>query len=70
MKASTGKYITNANTDDRHRKDALEFMVKTFEIFPEISLVYADVIIMETENEIFENCTPVGYLLYVEGREE
>ena len=24
IKASTGKYITNANTDDRHRKDALK----------------------------------------------
>ena len=61
IKAATGKYITNANTDDRHRKDALEVMVGILEMLPEISLVYADVIITETENEKFESCTPVGH---------
>ncbi|MBW1740042.1 MAG: glycosyltransferase [Deltaproteobacteria bacterium] len=61
IKAASGKYITNANTDDRHRKDAFEVMVNTLEAHPEISLVYADVIITETENEIFEKCTPVGF---------
>ncbi len=33
IQAATGKYITNANTDDRHRKDALEVMVKFFRHF-------------------------------------
>jgi len=61
IKASTGKYITNANTDDRHRKDALEVMSKMLETLPKIALVYADVVITETENETFKNCTPVGY---------
>ncbi len=60
IKAATGKYITNANTDDRHRKDAYGIMVKTIEKNPEVSLVYADVIITETDNETFENCTPIG----------
>ncbi|MGD9046103.1 MAG: tetratricopeptide repeat protein, partial [Desulfobacterales bacterium] len=60
IKASQGKYITNANTDDRLRNDALEVMVNTLETLPEISLVYADVIITETENETFKRCTPVG----------
>ena len=60
IKASSGKYITNANTDDRLRPDAFEVMVNALESNPEIALVYADVIITETENETFERCTPVG----------
>ena len=60
IKASQGRYITNANTDDRLRKDAFEVMVNTLETYPTIVLVYADVLITETENETFERCTPVG----------
>jgi FkbM family methyltransferase len=61
IKASQGRYITNANTDDRLRQDAFEVMVNTLEAHPEIALVYADVIITETENENFEGCTPAGF---------
>lgn len=61
IKASSGKYITNANTDDRHRKDALEIMVNELENNKDIDLVYYDFIITDTENETFEKCTPVGY---------
>ena len=61
IKAAQGQYITNANTDDRLRHDALEVMVNALEENPEIALVYANVIITETENETFERCTPVGY---------
>ena len=60
IKAATGKYITNANTDDRHRKDALERMVNVLEARSDVVLVYADVIKTKTENETFENCTSVG----------
>jgi tetratricopeptide (TPR) repeat protein len=60
IKASQGKYITNANTDDRLRHDAYEVMVNILEAHPEIALVYADVIITETENENFSRCTPIG----------
>jgi glycosyltransferase involved in cell wall biosynthesis len=60
IKVSSGKYITTANTDDRHRKDALERMARVLDMRPDITLVYADVIITETENETFEACTPVG----------
>ena len=70
IKASSGKYITNANTDDRHRKDALEVMSKMLERLPEIALVYADVIITETENETFKNCTPVGYFHWMDWKRE
>ncbi|MCK5205638.1 MAG: glycosyltransferase, partial [Desulfobacterales bacterium] len=60
IKAATGKYITNANTDDRHRKDAFERMVNVLEMRSDVALVYADVIKTETENETFEHCTAVG----------
>ena len=61
IKAASGKYITNANTDDRHRGDAFEVMSSILETLPEISLVYADVIITKTANESFKHCTPVGF---------
>jgi Flp pilus assembly protein TadD len=60
IKLASGKYITNANTDDRHRKDAFERMVNLLEMRPDIALVYADLLKTETPNETFENCTPVG----------
>ena len=70
IKAATGEYITNANTDDRHRKDAYEIMVKILEDNSDVALVYADVIITETENETFENCTPVGTFKWLEWNRE
>ena len=62
IKLATGKYITNANTDDRHRRDALEQMVKLLEAKPDIDLVYADAIKTQTADESFERCTPTGML--------
>lgn len=52
-----GRYITNANTDDRHRRDAFEMMVKTLDALPEVDLVYADVLITRLANETFETTT-------------
>ncbi len=60
IKAASGKYITNANADDRHRKDAFEIMVNELESDCNIDLVYADDIVTETENETFEHHTPTG----------
>jgi len=60
IKAASGKYITNANTDDRHAPCAFEKMIHTLEDYPDISLVYANVWITEKENETFENFTPAG----------
>jgi len=55
IKVARGKFITNANTDDRHRKDALEIMAKTLQANPDIALVYADQIRTDTPNDTFEN---------------
>ncbi|MGA1869736.1 MAG: glycosyltransferase [bacterium] len=60
IKAARGTYITNANADDRHAKDAFERMAAILEARPDIVLVYAGVIITKTENETFDRCTPIG----------
>jgi tetratricopeptide (TPR) repeat protein len=60
IRAASGKYITNANTDDRHRPDAFEIMVNVLEARPEVVLVYADVLKTKTPNETFTQCHPIG----------
>jgi len=62
IKLAHGKYITNANTDDRHRRDALEKLVDILERDPRVAISYGDCVVTDTENECFENCTPVGRL--------
>lgn len=54
IRLAKGKYITNANTDDRHSKDALEVMANHLDNMPEISLVYSDCYMTEIPNETFE----------------
>ncbi|MEG4802915.1 FkbM family methyltransferase [Microcoleus sp. ARI1-B5] len=53
IKMSRGAYITNANTDDRHRPDALEIMAKYLDENAEVSLVYADQLITTAVNDTF-----------------
>lgn len=60
VKLASGKYLTNANTDDRHRRDALERMASVLEVRSEVALVYANVYITETPNETFDRHTRVG----------
>ena len=55
VKAARGQFLTNANTDDRHSKDAYEIMVKTFLDNPDVALVYGDQIKTDTPNDTFEN---------------
>lgn len=62
IKAASGKYITNANSDDRHRKDAFEIMADLLEKEQDVDFVYADNIVTEFENETFENHTPAKYV--------
>jgi tetratricopeptide (TPR) repeat protein/GT2 family glycosyltransferase len=64
IKIARGKYITNANTDDRHRHDAFEHMAGVMDARPEIDLIYADVIKTRTPNQTFETCTPTGVLCW------
>lgn len=50
-----GKYITNTNTDDRHRHDALERLAKALEAHPAMALCYADVAVTTEENKTFRS---------------
>jgi glycosyltransferase involved in cell wall biosynthesis len=54
-KVARGTFLTNANTDDRHREDALEVMAKTLREDPDIALVYGDQIYTDTPNPTFAN---------------
>jgi glycosyltransferase involved in cell wall biosynthesis/Tfp pilus assembly protein PilF len=60
LRAAHGKYITNANTDDRHKRDALEKLVDILEKRPDMVLAYGDCFITRVENEQFEKFTPAG----------
>jgi glycosyltransferase involved in cell wall biosynthesis/ADP-heptose:LPS heptosyltransferase/predicted O-methyltransferase YrrM len=53
VKVARGKFLTNANTDDRHRKDALEIMAETLLANPDVALVYGDQICTDTPNGTF-----------------
>lgn len=53
IKMSRGAYMTNANTDDRHRPDALEIMAKYLDKNATVSLVYADQLITDVANDSF-----------------
>jgi FkbM family methyltransferase len=53
VRAARGEFITNANTDDRHRADALEIMAKTLQENPDAALVYGDQICTDTPNGTF-----------------
>jgi glycosyltransferase involved in cell wall biosynthesis/SAM-dependent methyltransferase len=53
IKMSHGKYITNANTDDRHRFDALEVMANFLDTHPEVSLAYPNQLITTVANDTF-----------------
>jgi glycosyltransferase involved in cell wall biosynthesis len=48
-----GRYLTNANTDDRHRADALEVMAARLDGDPGLAVVYGDCLITERPNESY-----------------
>ncbi len=48
-----GRYLTNANADDRHRPDALETMARFLEDRPDVDFVYGDCRVGCRENETF-----------------
>jgi glycosyltransferase involved in cell wall biosynthesis len=50
-----GRYLTNANTDDRHRKDALEVMARALDARAEVAIVYGDMVMTSEPNRTFEN---------------
>lgn len=61
VEAATAPYLTNANTDDRHRRDALERLAAELDARPDIALVYADSAVTRQENACYENVHVIGY---------
>ncbi len=59
IKASRGTYLTIANTDDRHRYDALEVLARALHENPDVALAYGDCHVTRTENETFETAKQV-----------
>lgn len=59
---AAGKYLTNANADDRHHPQAFALMVGALESDPAIALVYGDVAITKTENQTWESREISGFL--------
>ena len=61
IRIASGRFITNANTDDRHRRDALELMAATLDAHPDIALVYGDCLVTTIPNQTFEHTIRCGY---------
>lgn len=53
IRIAHGKYITNSNTDDRLRYDALEILSSVLESNSEIGMVYADQYVTSVPNESY-----------------
>lgn len=58
IKAASGEFVTNANTDDRHKIDALEIMLSVFDIENSVDVVYADCYKTEKPNDTFLSNSP------------
>lgn len=55
VKVARGTFLTNANTDDRHREDALEIMAELLQAQTDVALVYGDQIRTDTPNDTFSS---------------
>lgn len=53
---ATGKYITSANTDDRHARDGLQRLVSALENDPAALLASANQYVSSVENQSFADC--------------
>lgn len=57
IRMAGGVYVTNANTDDRLRRDGIETLVEALEQDPSAVLAYGDSLVTLVENETFAACT-------------
>lgn len=54
IRIAQGRYVTNANTDDRHAPDAYAILADTLDRNPAIGLVYADAYVTPTANATWD----------------
>ncbi len=52
-----GRYLTTANTDDRHRPDFAERLCAVLDAHPQFGIVYADSLITHRDNETWQDNT-------------
>ena len=57
IRMASGKYVTNANTDDRLRADAIETLANLLEENPDKAIAYGNSLVTTKPNETFENNT-------------
>jgi len=57
---ATGRYLTNANTDDRHAPEAFGKLASCLDRHPAIGVVYATTAITNVENQPFEAAPRTG----------
>lgn len=53
IQIAQGTYITNANTDDAHRNDALELLADALDYFPDADLAYSHCAFTNRPNDTF-----------------
>ncbi|MCE5187550.1 MAG: glycosyltransferase [Planctomycetaceae bacterium] len=58
VRIAKGKYITSANTDDRHAPEMLERLATMLEADTKVALIYSHFYVTEIPNQIWRNKTP------------
>jgi glycosyltransferase involved in cell wall biosynthesis/Tfp pilus assembly protein PilF/protein-L-isoaspartate O-methyltransferase len=66
IQRARGKYVTNANTDDRHRPDGLELLAQALERSPEVDLVYGDTLVTRSESATWDRPEAKGVFRWPE----
>lgn len=61
IQIATGEYLTSANTDDRHRPDALETLARALDADSSIALAYADCYVTTTPNAVWGGNYKLSY---------
>lgn len=63
-KIANGEFITNANTDDRHRHDAIERLTETLLLNKNAGVAYANSIVTKSENVKFGTAPVIGSFIW------
>lgn len=58
VRLARGRFVVNANADDRFSDDALERLARALDDDPSVDAVYGDWLMTETENDAFSSQTP------------
>ena len=60
VEMATGEYVTNANLDDRKSPKSLQRHAEELYTNPNVDLVYADMLVTDKPNEVWENNSSQG----------